>query len=93
MFTLSTYAFDFDTYGATVSTMTEPLSDYEAALVAIRESGLKHPDGRLLESFVENSANHDRAAAYLLNRVSTSTHTPDLGAFLAEWKRIIAMCG
>lgn len=69
--------------------MAENLSNYEAALVAIRESGLKHPDGRLLESFVEDSANHDRAAAYLL---STSAQTPDLRAFVEEWKRIIAMC-
>ncbi|KAK4132067.1 hypothetical protein BT67DRAFT_134483 [Trichocladium antarcticum] len=69
--------------------MAKSSCDYKAALVAIRESGLKHPDGQLLESFVEESADHDRAAAYLLN---TSTHTPDLRAFLVEWKHIIAMC-
>lgn len=69
--------------------MAGGLSDYEAALAAIRASGLEHPDGQLLESFVEASVNRDRAAAYLLN---ASTHTSDLREFLAEWKRIIAMC-
>ncbi|KAK3290932.1 kinase-like domain-containing protein [Chaetomium fimeti] len=70
--------------------MTKSQSDYEAALAAIRESGLEHPDGPLLESFVEQFADHDRAAAYLLN-LNTNTHMPDLRAFVEEWKRIIAI--
>ena len=69
--------------------MAESPCPYEAALAAIRKLVLEHPDDRLLESFLKESVDHDRAAAYLLN---TSTHTSDLGEFLGEWKRIIVMC-
>ncbi|KAH6649357.1 hypothetical protein F5144DRAFT_468953, partial [Chaetomium tenue] len=69
--------------------MAEDQSHYEAALTAIRTSGLEHPDGQLLESFVEESADRDRAAAYLL---TANSNTPDLKAFLAKWKRVIAIC-
>ncbi|AEO57201.1 hypothetical protein MYCTH_2303063 [Thermothelomyces thermophilus ATCC 42464] len=74
--------------------MAEPLSDYEAALSAIRQSGLGHPDRPLLESFIDDSVDRGRAAAFLLKRLSrdTTTSKPDIGAFLADWKRTIAMC-
>ncbi|KAK4243150.1 hypothetical protein C7999DRAFT_18461, partial [Corynascus novoguineensis] len=74
--------------------MAEPLSDYEAALAAIRQPSLKHPDGPLLESFIDDSVDRDRAAAFLLERLSRDTNTsePNIGAFLADWKRTIAMC-
>ncbi|KAK4155773.1 hypothetical protein C8A00DRAFT_13245 [Chaetomidium leptoderma] len=76
--------------------MAEPLSDYDAALAVIRQSDLEHPGGRLLQSFIDDSVDHDRAAAFLLKRLSLDNNTSDpnigLGAFLADWKCTIAMC-
>ncbi|KAL2173707.1 uncharacterized protein P884DRAFT_231963, partial [Thermothelomyces heterothallicus CBS 202.75] len=83
----------FHNHRLAASIMAEPLSDYEAALSAIRKSGLGHPDRPLLESFIDDSVDRGRAAAFLLRRLSrdTTTSNPDIGAFLADWKRTIAM--
>jgi hypothetical protein len=76
--------------------MAEPLSDYEAALAAIREARLRHPDGPLLKTFIDDAADHDGAAAFLLKRLSrdngTNTSESNIVTFLSEWKRTIAMC-
>ncbi|KAL2198299.1 hypothetical protein P885DRAFT_1362, partial [Corynascus similis CBS 632.67] len=74
--------------------MAKPLSDYEAALAAIRQPGLKHPDVPLLESFIDDSVDRDRAAAFLLERLSRDTNTSEhnIGVFLADWKRTVSLC-
>jgi hypothetical protein len=74
--------------------MAEPLSDYGFALAAIRQSDLKHPDGPLLESFIDDCFDRDRATAFLRMRLSREDKTPELNlrTFLAEWKRTIAIC-
>lgn len=41
-------------HGAAASMMAEPLSDDGVALAAIRQSGLKHSDGPLLDSFMDD---------------------------------------
>jgi hypothetical protein len=78
--------------------MAEPLSDYETALAAIRQASLKHPDGPLLESFVDDAVDRDRAAAFLLERLrcdndtDTDTSKSNIVAFVSDWKRTITMC-
>ncbi|KAH6850767.1 kinase-like domain-containing protein [Chaetomium sp. MPI-CAGE-AT-0009] len=75
------------------SIVAEPLTYYEAAVAAIRQSDLEHPGKPLLESFVDDAIDHDLAAAFLLTRLSREGNAsePDMGAFLADWKRTIAL--
>jgi hypothetical protein len=72
------------------------LSGYEAALAAICEARLRHPDGPLLKTFIDDAADRDRAAAFLLKRWSrdnvTNISEANIVTFLSEWKRTIAMC-
>jgi hypothetical protein len=76
--------------------MAEPSSNHETALAAIRQASLKHPDGPLLESFINDAVDRDRAAAFLLKRLShdnsTNTTESNIGAFLCDWKRTITIC-
>lgn len=74
--------------------MADPLSDHEIALSAIREAELEHADRRLLESFIEDSAHRDRAAAYMLKRLPASGNSQavslSLSDLLSDWKDVVS---
>lgn len=74
--------------------MAKPLSDHETALAITGKADLAHPDGPLLESFLDDFVDRDRAAAFMLKRLSRATNTSksDLQVFLADWKCAISMC-
>ncbi|KAL2256903.1 hypothetical protein VTK26DRAFT_953 [Humicola hyalothermophila] len=71
------------------------------ALRVIRASKLPHPKGALLESFITEAADRDRAAQYLLERVlggsssrKSSSSTGDIAARLdalcSDWGKLVA---
>jgi hypothetical protein len=63
---------------------------YDVALEVVRSAKLPHPDGPLLECFLEESIDHDEAARYLLRRCSGDS--AGLGVFLSDWKQLVSTC-
>lgn len=63
------------------------------ALGAIRAAKLPHPHGGLLESFITEAADCDRAAEYVLDRLaSEGDQTGTIQALCADWSRLVAYC-
>ncbi|KAM5347379.1 hypothetical protein ACJ41O_010384 [Fusarium nematophilum] len=64
--------------------------DFDRALGSIRRAKFPHPDGELLESFLQDSIDPRQAARYLLQRCSSDGDGPGLTLLLSEWKQLIA---
>ncbi|KAK4239351.1 hypothetical protein C8A03DRAFT_14248 [Achaetomium macrosporum] len=64
------------------------------ALSVIRAARLPHPKGVLVESFVTEAADPDRAAQHLLNRIAPENEGSDVAAcldsFCSDWRQVIA---
>lgn len=73
--------------------MADSPSSYELALDVIRNAELVHPDGPLLESFLENAADSDKAASQMMQRVSRDENKlSGLTEFLRDWKLVTCEC-
>lgn len=73
--------------------MTLSPSSYELALDAIRMAELAHPDGPLLESFLENAADSEKAASHIMQIVSeVGDQLSGLTEFLRDWKLVTCEC-
>ncbi|KAK3310753.1 uncharacterized protein B0T15DRAFT_49015 [Chaetomium strumarium] len=63
------------------------------ALSVIRAARLPHPKGVLVESFVTEAADPDRAARHLLNRIAPEGEGSDvaacLDAFCSDWRQLV----
>lgn len=72
----------------------DAVNDFDLALDAVRRANLPHPDGQLLECFLEESVNHDVAAGYMIQKCLAvgNTQTASLAAFVSDWKRLISAC-
>ncbi|KAK4122257.1 hypothetical protein N657DRAFT_646938 [Parathielavia appendiculata] len=57
---------------------------------AIRDAGLPHPDGELLESFTDQAIDSERAASYFLQRWPSYKRIAGLTAFFSEWIELIS---
>lgn len=66
--------------------------DLERALDAIRSAHLPHPDGPLLERFLEDAADPEQAAKYMLRRCVVGRVNADFIALLSDWKQLLAAC-
>lgn len=66
------------------------------ALGVIRAAKLPHPKGVLLESFVTEAADRDRAAQHVLNQIPPKESSSDVAARLevlgSDWSRLVANC-
>jgi hypothetical protein len=66
------------------------------ALSVIRAARLPHPRGVLVESFVTEAADPDRAARHLLNRIAPEGEGSDvaacLDAFCSDWRQLVTTC-
>jgi hypothetical protein len=60
-------------------------TNVQAALMAIQDADLPHPGGELLDCFIQESVDRERAARFLLDH-------PDLATFLADWRKLISLC-
>jgi hypothetical protein len=74
------------------SAMTVPSANVELALAAIRDADLPHPDGELLECFIDQAVDPEKAASYLLEKCPTDQHHAGLTAFLSEWIELVSAC-
>lgn len=66
------------------------------ALGVIRAAKLAHPRGVLLESFITEAADRDRAAKHLLAQIAPQDNSHDVAAYLdafcADWSKLVANC-
>ncbi|KAK4130634.1 hypothetical protein BT67DRAFT_390522 [Trichocladium antarcticum] len=64
------------------------------ALGVIRAAKLAHPRGVLLESFITEAADRDRAAKHLLAQIAPQDNSHDVAAYLdafcADWSKLVA---
>jgi hypothetical protein len=68
------------------------MANAASALAAIRDADLPHPHGPLLEAFVHEFVDNERAASYLLQRCSADPGSGGLTAFLTDWIELISAC-
>ncbi|SPQ21779.1 a4c82a13-a3d1-47be-8447-19bb477f167b [Thermothielavioides terrestris] len=66
------------------------MANAASALAAIRDADLPHPHGPLLEAFVHEFVDNERAASYLLQRCSADPGSGGLTAFLTDWIELIS---
>ena len=66
------------------------------ALGVIRTARLPYPRGVLLESFITEAADRDRAAKHLLSQIALEDDSRDVAAcldvFCADWSKLVANC-
>jgi hypothetical protein len=66
------------------------------ALDVIRTAKLPHPRGVLLESFVTEAADRDRAAKHLLSQIAPEDDNSDVAAYLdafcTDLSKLVANC-
>ncbi|VUC31919.1 unnamed protein product [Clonostachys rosea] len=67
----------------------EAINDVGRALKAIKKARLQHPDDMLLECFLQDAAEPQEAAYYLLQQ-SYVGGSRDFKPFLSDWKELIA---
>lgn len=73
--------------------MADSPDDLAAALTTIRSACLPHPDGELLECFLNESVHPSRAAASLLQRCQSGADvSAALASFLSDWKALVRTC-
>lgn len=72
--------------------MAEATTGFELALKFVRSMELPHPDGQLLECFLQDSADPVQAARYMLQRCFAGGGGLDLESFVSDWKQLINMC-
>ncbi|KAG6002939.1 hypothetical protein E4U21_002504 [Claviceps maximensis] len=72
-----------------MASMTE---EAKRVLNIVRRASLAYPDNELLECFLQDSTDPEQTARYILERCSAAEGGDglDLGALLADWKRLIA---
>lgn len=70
--------------------MAHVASDLDRALETIRSVHLPHPDGALLECFLQDAIDPEQAAHYMLQRRLAGRDGLDLTPFLSDWKQLIA---
>jgi hypothetical protein len=68
------------------------MSTAEDALATIRDAGLAHPGGALLECFIWEAVDKQQAARYLLEKCPPGQGNGRLAAFLDDWMRLISAC-
>ncbi|OAA35158.1 Protein kinase-like domain protein [Metarhizium rileyi] len=66
--------------------------DSEVVLKYVRSLRLPHPDGELLECFIQDSLDPVQAARYMKQRCSLGGKGLDLECFLSDWKQLINTC-
>ncbi|KAG8427122.1 hypothetical protein J3459_007487 [Metarhizium acridum] len=71
--------------------MAHTTSEFELALKFVRSVDLPHPDGQLLECFLQDSIDPMQAARYILQKCFLGGEGPDLEPFLSDWKQLINM--
>lgn len=72
--------------------MTGYSDDFDMAQAVIRTLDLPHPDGQLLECFLQDSVDHEQAADYMLRRCGFGKNHAGMTSFLSDWKELIAIC-
>jgi hypothetical protein len=65
--------------------MVQPSDEIGRAINAIRNARLPHPDGELLERFIQDSADRKNAASFILQDTSEER----LESFIKTWKATI----
>lgn len=63
----------------------------EKAFEAIKSSSIEYPDDQFLECFIENAADPDDAACYLLQRY-TQNDGFEVASLLSDWKQLVSLC-
>jgi hypothetical protein len=63
----------------------------EKALQAIKDSSLEYPNDQILECFIEDAADPDDAACYLLQRC-TQNDGFGVASLLSDWKQLVYFC-
>ncbi|KAG6037169.1 hypothetical protein E4U41_005303 [Claviceps citrina] len=69
--------------------MDEPPSDYYRVWRLLRNLDLAHPDGQLLECFLDDSIDNDHAARYMFQKCSVGGEGLEVESFLSDWKQLI----
>lgn len=72
--------------------MADTASDLDRAFETIRSVHLPHPDGALLECFLQDAIDPGQAARYMLQRRFVGKDNLDLTPLLSDWKQLIAAC-
>ncbi|PNY27012.1 Uncharacterized protein TCAP_03063 [Tolypocladium capitatum] len=70
--------------------MADTASDLDRALETIRSVHLPHPEGPLLECFLQDAIDPEQAARYMLRRCFVGRDGLDLTPLLSDWKQLIA---
>jgi len=67
-------------------------SERSLALKIIHNARLRHPDLPLVESFIYDAKDGNKAAKYLLHACKDGTTGGNFSQFVEDWKSLVSLC-